>query len=314
MAKTSMLLPKKGRRWSAVRRHMPYYLLILPGLVWFIIFKYVPMYGVSIAFKNVTPFETVEDMMRSPFIGFKHFKTFINSYYFEILMRNTLEISLLRLVFGFPMPLIFALLLNEVRNNRYKKIVQTISYLPHFISWVVVSGLVTMIVTTDGGLINNLLVLMGREEIYFLGDPRYFRSVLIISGIWKELGWNTIIYLAAITGIDTQLYEAAVVDGCGRFRRAIHITLPGIANIVTILLIFSIGGLLDAGFEQIMLLYSEPVYDVADIIDTYVYRKGMIEMNYSFSTAVGLFKSVIAMALIIIANVTAKLFGREGLW
>ena len=314
MAEKSLLLPKKGRKWSAFKRHIPYYLLILPGLIWFIIFRYLPMYGVSFAFKDVAPFEPVQDMLKAPSVGFRHFKTFINSYYFKILMKNTLEISLLRLAFGFPLPLIFALMLNELRNVRYKKVVQTISYLPHFISWVVVAGLVTMMVTTDGGVINNILKAMGRKEIYFLGDVRYFRSVLIISGIWKELGWNTIIYLAAITGIDTQLYEAAIVDGCGRFRRAIHITLPGIANIIIILLIFSIGGLLNAGFEQIMLLYSPPVYDVADIIDTYVYRKGIIEMNYSFSTAVGLFKSAIAMVLIVLANVTAKLFGREGLW
>ncbi|MDF2725416.1 MAG: sugar transporter permease [Paenibacillus sp.] len=299
---------------TGMKKNKLYYLLILPGLLYFLVFQYIPMYGIVIAFKDIAPFEGVRGIFTSEWVGFKHFRTFADSYYFWDLLRNTLLISFYRLLFGFPAPILLALLINEVRSLAFKRIVQTVSYLPHFISMVVLAGLITTLLSVDGGIINAVLQKLGFEPIYFLGDKHYFRSMLVASGIWKEVGWGTIIYLAAISGIDPQLYEAAIVDGAGRFRQVIHITLPGILFIVVIMFIFAAGNLLNAGFEQIFLLYSPPVYEVADIIDTYVYRKGLLEMQYSFATAVGLFKSVIALALLLGTNFLAKKLNQEGIW
>lgn len=272
------------------------------------------MYGILIAFKDISPFQGLEGMMSADWVGLKHFNNFINSYYFWNIIGNTLIISVYKLLFGFPAPIILALLLNEVRLKFFKKTVQTISYMPHFISMVVLAGLVSVMLTTDGGFVNGLLQRLGFEPIMFLGDNRFFRSVLVISSIWKEVGWSSIIYIAAIAGVDPQLYEAAKVDGAGRFRQMWSITLPSISFIVVILFILNIGHILDAGFEQIFLLYSPPVYEVADIIDTYVYRKGLLDLQYSFAAAVGLFKAVIALILVAGANYVAKKLGHEGIW
>jgi len=297
-----------------IKKNKLYYLLLLPGVVYYLIFHYIPLYGIIVAFKDVTPFDGIEGIFNSEWVGLRHFKDFTNSYYFWNIMRNTVLISFYKLLFGFPAPIILALLLNEVRGKLFKKTVQTISYLPHFLSMVIVAGLVTILLTTDGGLVNILLGKLGLEPIFFLGDKQYFRSVLVVSSIWKEIGWGSIIYLAAIAGIDPQLYEAARADGAGRLRQIWHITLPGMTFIIVFMFIFSIGGLLNAGFEQIFLLYSPPVYEVADIIDTYVYRRGLMEMQYSFAAAVGLFKSVIALALILGTNYLAKKLKQEGIW
>ncbi|MNH89571.1 putative multiple-sugar transport system permease YteP [compost metagenome] len=297
-----------------IRKNKLYYALILPGLLYFLIFQYVPLYGIIIAFKDVAPFDGLKGIFTSEWVGLKHFRAFASSYYFWEILGNTLLISLYRLLFGFPAPIILALLMNEVRVASFKKIVQTISYLPHFISMVVMAGLITTVFALDGGIVNVLLQKLGIDPVYFLGDNNYFRSVLVVSGIWKEVGWGTIVYLAAIAGIDSQLYEAAVVDGAGKIKQIWHITIPGIMFIVVIMFIFAVGGLLNAGFEQIFLLYSPPVYKVADIIDTYVYRKGMVEMQYSFATAVALFKSVIAMFLLLGTNYLAKKLNQEGIW
>ncbi|WP_238178013.1 ABC transporter permease [Paenibacillus contaminans] len=297
-----------------IKKNKLYYLLLLPGVVYYLIFHYIPLYGIIVAFKDVTPFDGIEGIFNSEWVGLRHFKDFTNSYYFWNIMRNTVLISFYKLLFGFPAPIIMALLLNEVRGKLFKKTVQTISYLPHFLSMVIVAGLVTILLTTDGGLVNVLLGKLGLEPIFFLGDKQYFRSVLVVSSIWKEVGWGSILYLAAIAGIDPQLYEAARADGAGRFRQIWHITLPGMTFIIVFMFIFSIGGLLNAGFEQIFLLYSPPVYEVADIIDTYVYRRGLMEMQYSFATAVGLFKSVIALVLILGTNYLAKRLKQEGIW
>lgn len=299
---------------SLINQYKLYYLLIAPGILYYLIFHYIPLYGVVIAFKDVSPFDGIKGILSSEWVGLKHFRNFTDSYYFWDIMRNTLLISLYRLIFGFPAPILLAILLNEARNIVFQRVVQTVSYLPHFISMVIVAGLLTTFLTTDGGILNTLLQQMGLKQIFFLGDANYFRSVLVVSGIWKEVGWGTIIYLAAIAGIDSHLYEAAKLDGAGRMRQIWHITLPGISFIITLLLILSIGGLLDAGFEQIFLLYSPSVFKVADIIDTYVYRKGLVDLQYSYAAAVNLFKSVIAVILLLGANFLAKKYKQEGIW
>lgn len=299
---------------SVWKKYKLYYMLILPGILYYLIFHYIPMFGIIIAFKDVSPFEGIQGIINGEWVGLKHFTRFFNSIYFGNIIRNTLTISLYKLVFGFPAPIILALLLNEVKNKHFKKTVQTISYLPHFISMVVVAGLLTNVLSTQNGVVNEVVKIFGKEPIFFLGDSRYFRSVLVTSGIWQGVGWGSIIYLAAITGIDVELYEACIMDGGNRWKQTWHITLPGIRNIIVLMLILAIGGLLNAGFEQILLLYSPAVYDVSDIIDTYVYREGLINANYSFSTAIGLLKSVIAMILIMGSNYIAKKFELEGIW
>ncbi|WP_135554237.1 ABC transporter permease [Paenibacillus cymbidii] len=297
-----------------IKRHRLYYALVVPGLAYFIVFHYAPMYGIIIAFKDVSPFANLSGMLAADWVGFMHFRHFFQSYYFWNIIGNTLAISSYRLGFGFPAPIVLALLLNEAHHVLFRRTVQTLSYLPHFISMVVLAGLTTTLLNMDGGFVNTVLLKLGIEPVMFLADKSYFRSVLVVSGIWKEIGWGSIIYLAAIAGIDQQLYEAAKVDGAGRLRQTWHITLPGIRPIAIILLILQIGHVMDAGFEQIFLLYSPPVYEVADIIDTYVYRMGLVELKYSFGTAVGLFKSVIALILIVGANTAARKFGQEGIW
>ncbi|TDG00990.1 sugar ABC transporter permease [Paenibacillus piri] len=283
-------------------------------MLYFLIFDYIPMFGIIIAFKDISPFEGVQAIFTGEWVGFKHFVRFWNSYYFWNVMRNTLLISLYKLFFGFPASIVLALLLNELRHAVFKRIVQTISYLPHFISTVVVAGLVMMVLSTDRGLLNAIVVFLGGEPVHFLGDPAYFRGILVISHVWQSIGWGSILYLAAMSGIDPGLYEAAKMDGAGRYRQMWHITLPGITHVIVIMLIFSIGGLLNAGFEKVLLLYSPAVYEVADIIDTYVYREGLLSLNYSFATAVGLFKNVLAMFLILGANYIAKKMNQTGIW
>lgn len=305
---------KKPSLWGAVRKYRFYYYLILPGMLYFLIFDYIPMFGVVIAFKDISPFEGVQGVLTGKWVGFDHFIRFFNSYYFWNVMRNTFLISFYNLLFGFPASILLALLLNELKHVVFKRVVQTISYLPHFISTVVVAGLLMMMLSTDSGLINAIIVLFGGEPILFLGEPAYFRSILVLSHVWQSIGWGSILYLAAMSGIDPGLYEAARIDGASRFRQAWHITLPGITHIIAIMLILSIGGLLNAGFEKVLLLYSPAVYEVADIIDTYVYREGLTSLNYSFATAVGLFKNLLAMVLILGANYIAKKMNQTGIW
>ncbi len=302
------------RTLSLFRKHKLHYALVFPGILYFIIFHYIPIYGIIIAFKDIAPFEGLHGIFSSEWVGLKHFRDFINSYYFWDILGNTLLISFYRILFGFPAPIILALLINEVHNRSFKRIVQTISYMPHFLSMVLLAGLVTVMLSTDGGFVNGVLHSLGLEKISFLTESSHFRSVLVASGIWKEVGWGTIIYLAAIAGVDEQLFEAAKMDGASRLRQIWHITLPGISHIIVILFILSVGHILDAGFEQVYLLYSPPVYQVADIIDTYVYRKGLVEINYSFAAAVGLFKSVIGVILVLGTNYIAKKLDQEGIW
>lgn len=291
-----------------------YYVLIVPGILYYLIFHYLPMYGIILAFKDVKGLITTESIFTSSFSGLANFERFTSSYYFWNVLGNTLAISGLRLLIGFPAPILFALLLGELRSSRIKRVVQTVSYMPHFISMVVFAALVQIICTTDGGVLNRLMTLLGGEPVYFLGSPKYFRGIIVLSSVWKEVGWSAIIYLAAITGVDSQLIESAMIDGASRIRQIWHVILPTIRPTIVILFILAVGNVMNAGFEQILLLYSEPVWSVGDIIDTFVYRTGIQQANYSYSTAVGLFKSIINLILLLSTNVIAKKMGNEGIW
>lgn len=297
-----------------IRMNYFYYLLMLPGLLYFLIFHYIPMFGLVIAFKDITPFSGLEGILNQPFVGFKHFEVFFQSYFFTNIMANTLIISGMKMLFTFPAPILLALLINEVRVMWFKRTVQTISYMPHFLSMVIVAGLVMAMLSPEGGLINQLVKATGREPHSFLGDPKAFRWILVITSLWQGVGWSSILYLAAMAGIDPQLYEAAMIDGASKGQQIRHITLPGISHVIVILLIFAVGGLLNAGFEQILLLYSPSVYGVADIIDTFVYRSGLLSMQYSYATAVGFFKSVLAMIMLLGTNWVAHKMGHQGIW
>lgn len=304
----------RGNLLRSIRKHHFYYYLMLPGLIYFLIFKYLPMVGISISFLEINPFIGLQGIIQGKWIGFKNFEKFFSSYFFGNIVANTFIISGLKLLFTFPTTIALALLINELVNVLFKRVVQTISYLPHFISWVVVAGLAFKLFATSGGLVNHVIEWFGGESLGFLGDPRYFRSVLIATHVWKEIGWGTIIILAALAGVNPELYESAIIDGANKWQQVIRITLPSIAMVISILLIFNVGNLINAGFEQVLLLYNPLVYDVSDIIDTYVYREGLQQLNFSYAAAVGVFKSVAALAMVVIANFTAKRLEQEGLW
>jgi len=269
------------------------------------------MYGLIISFKD---FRILDGMMASPWVGFKHFKTVFGSDDFWVVFKNTLVISGLKLIFNFPAPIIFALLLNEVKNMQFKKTVQTISYMPHFLSWVVLAGIVVNFLSPSTGPINMILKVLGAKPIYFVADRKWFREVLVLSAIWKEVGWGTIIYLAALSNINLELYEAAVLDGANRFKQTIYVTLPSISPVIIIMFIFAVGAIVNDDFDQIFNLYNPAVYSVGDVLSTYIYRMGLENMQYSFSTAVGLFKNTISFTLIIITNYLSKRYSDYGLW
>lgn len=299
---------------SNVIRYKFLYLLILPTVILFIIYNYFPMYGIVIAFQDYKPHLGIEGMFsKATWVGLKHFRNFISSFYFKRLMINTIRISLLKILFGFPAPIILALFLNEVRCVKFKKVAQTISYLPHFLSWVILSGILTSLLSPTNGTINQIIKAMGGEPIDFLTNNRTFIWVLVFSSVWQGVGWNSIIYLANISGIDPQLYESALIDGATRFQQMIYITLPSLYNLMSILLIMNMGGILNAGFEQVLMLYSPLVYETGDIIDTFVYRAGIQELQYSYSSAVNLFKTVIGFSLLLITNFIAGKLGKETL-
>ncbi|MGN7381797.1 ABC transporter permease [Paenibacillus sp. SAFN-117] len=286
------------------------YLMLLPVVLYYAVFHYGPMYGVQIAFKDYSP---TLGFWGSPWVGFKYFQDFFNSFYFWRLIRNTILLSVYELIFAFPAPIILALLLNEVRNRLFKRAVQTITYIPHFISIVVIAGMMVDFLARDG-LINNLLAWFGMEAIPYLRQPEWFRTIYISSGIWQGVGWGTIIYLAAISNIDPSLYEAARVDGANRWRQTIHITIPGMLPTIIILLILQMGNLMTVGTEKILLLYNSATYETADVIGTFVYRKGLLESNYSYSAAIGLFNSVINFTLLVLANTISKRTTETKLW
>ena len=246
--------------------------------------------------------------------GFAYFQQLFASRDFLLAVKNTIVINIYHLVFGFPAPIILALMLNEVRSIKFKRITQTLVYLPHFVSWVVIGSIMKNFMSVQGGLFNEVLGIFGAEPIGFLAKPQLFRGILVISGIWKEVGWGTIIYLATMAGIDPQLYEAAIIDGANRWHQALRITLPSIASVVVILFILRVGRMMDAGFEEIFNLYNPVVYEVADIIDTYVYRVGLEQFDYSFSTAIGLFKNLVGLILLVFTNLVTKRISEYGIW
>lgn len=297
-----LMLHNYCKEWQLV-------LMFLPVIICLGIFSYAPMYGLIIAFKD---YRILDGIMGSKWVGFKHFEALLTAPSFREVFLNTIKISFLRILFGFPAPIILSLLLNEIKNTWYKKIVQTVSYLPHFLSWVVLSGILINFLSPTTGFVNQIITILGGEAIYFVADIKYFVPMLIATGIWKGVGWGTIIYLAAISNINPELYEAAIVDGANRFRRVIHITIPSIAPIISVMFILNSGNLINAGFDQIFNMYNEAVYRVADIIDTYVYRRGIEQAQYSFSTAVGLFKNIISFSLVVTTNIVAKKFNSEG--
>lgn len=289
-----------------------FYLMLLPGLIYFVIYKYMPMYGVIIAFKD---FNIMDGIVNSSWADpwYKHFKAFYDSPYFTELITNTVLISFYKLIFGIVPPIIFALLLHECRLMWYKRIVQTLSYMPHFLSWVIIYGILLAFLSESTGLLNRWLSDVGVGPINFLTSLDWFRTVLVGSDIWQNMGWGAIIYLAGMSGINPEYYEAARVDGASRLRMIWHITLPGIRNLIILLFILQLGRFMDAGFEQIYILYNVQVYPVADIIDTWVFRVGLQQMNFSLGAAVGLFKSIIGLVLVLGSNKLANRWG-GGIW
>lgn len=297
-----------------IKRDKFLYLLMVPGLLYFLLFRYLPLLGTLVAFKDVAPFDNAATIITSEWVGLKHFKSFISSHYFWNIMRNTFALAGLRMVFEFFCPVILALLINDVRNKYLQKFIQTISYMPYFISNIVLAGLVFQLLTMNNGVIPALVEGLGGNPIYYLGDARYFRTILISAIVWRNIGWGTIVYLAALSGIDPQLYEAAKIDGANRLKQTIYITLPSISFAIAIMFILRISVILNQGWEETLLLYNPGVYSVADIIDTYVWRMGLEQMRYSFATAVGFFKSILALVLVIISNLIVKKSGQQSMY
>ncbi len=301
--------PKKSF-WKEAAKYKHIYIILLPTILFYLVFCYAPMFGTIIAFQR---FSITKGILGSRFVGLQNFVDFLSNYKFWQLIKNTLSINILGLIFGFPAPIIFALLLNELKNEKFKKTVQTITYIPHFISVVVISSLILTFLSTDG-LINSIMGIFGKESIAFMTEPKYFYGIYVASTIWQELGWESIIYIAALSSIDVGLYEAAKIDGAGRFKQVLHVSIPGLMPTIIILLIMRIGQMLSLGYEKIMLLYNPSIYETADVISTYVYRRGLLNGEYSYSAAVGLFNSVINFILLITANSISKKASGTGLW
>lgn len=291
-------------------RNRALYALVIPVLAFYILFHYKPMYGAIIAFKDYTPSLGVAG---SPWVGFDNFKRFFNSIYFGRLIKNTIALSVYNLLFGFPAPIILALLLNEVRNKKFKSLTQTVTYLPHFISLIVVTGMLTDFSMTTG-LFNDIIALFGGERSPLLQNPNLYRSIYVASSIWQEVGWGSIIYLSALSGVDSQLYEAAQIDGAGKWKQLIHVTMPAIAPTIIIMFILKTGSLMNMGYEKTILLYNPATYETADIISSHIYRIGLLEQDWSYSTAIGLFNSVINFALLLFTNKMSKRYSETSLW
>ena len=292
------------------KRNRTIYLMLLPVLIFFVIFKYIPMGGIIMAFEKFSP---KMGIYGSEWVGLKHFKDFFASYYFFRLLKNTFLLSFYDFIFFFPAPIIFALLLNEVSNKLFKKFVQTASYLPYFVALVVICGLIVDFTSSDG-FITNIIVRMGGEKTNLLGQSKLFRTIFVSSNIWQNLGFHSIIYLAALSNVNQELYQAAYIDGAGRWKQTWHVSLPGISSTIIILLILRFGSLLTVGFEKIILLYNPSTYDTADVISSFIYRKGLLEANYSYSTAVGLFNSVINFGVLLAANTLSRKYSETSLF
>lgn len=306
-------VPKPTLRQTIKRdykRNKDFIFMAIPVLLWYLIFCYGPMFGIGIAFFN---YNISKGLFGSTFVGLKYFKEFLTGFYAFRTIRNTLWISLLHMIFGFPAPIILALLLNEIRCSAFKRTVQTVTYLPHFISTVVVCGMLVNFSAKDG-VINDVISALGGERVSFLLKPEYFRSFYTGLGVWQGAGWGAIIYLSALSGIDQELYEAATIDGANRFRQFWHVTLPGIIPTIVVMLILNMGKLMSEGSEKIILLYNENTYETADIISSFVYRRGIVESNYSYSTAVGLFQSVVNLILLTSTNYISRKISGNSLW
>ncbi|AGC69655.1 carbohydrate ABC transporter membrane protein 1, CUT1 family [Thermoclostridium stercorarium subsp. stercorarium DSM 8532] len=313
-ASGAMSKPKKQKSivWQRIKRNKEIYLLILPVIIYYILFHYKPMYGVVIAFQDFRPRKGISG---SEWVGLENFMTFFKSIYFGRLIRNTLRISLSTLIFGFPAPIILALMINELRSKYFARFVQTITYMPHFISLVVICAMIRDFVKSNGVITQLLVALFGYDGKDLLSKASAFVPIYVISNIWQGVGWGSIVYLAALTAIDPQLYEAAEVDGCStRWKKIIHITLPCLLPTIIIMFIMRMGQIMSVGYEKIILLYNEGIYETADVISTYVYRMGIVNRQYSFSAAVGLFNSVINFALVILANKISRAVSETSLW
>ena len=296
-------MKKKYSTWKQYKKCKYLFLMFIPVILYFVIFCYVPMYGVIISFQDYYPRLGITG---SEWVGFKHFEKLFTGRYFFPVLRNTLIISIGKLLFGFPAPIILCLLLNEVRSLKFKKVVQTISYLPHFISWVVLASIVQTILSPSSGVVNYIIQLLGGEPIFFMGSSDWFRKVIVGSSIWRDTGWQTVVFMAAILSIDPQLYEAADLDGAGRFQKMIYVTLPCIAPTIIIMFIMATGNVIQDDFDQIYNMLNAKVMDVGDVIGTYTYRMGIEKMNFSYATAVGLFKNVVSLILVTFTNAFSR--------
>lgn len=309
-AYVAVKLPLKERIVKDFKRNWTLYLMILPIVIYYLVFKFGPMFGLSIAFMDYKP---ARGFLGSKFVGLKHFKNFFTDYYFLRLLKNTIRISLFDLL-TFPAPIILALLINEVRSKRYSRVVQTVTYIPHFISTVVMCGIILKLTSSTGGITMILSGLFGIKKEAMLNNVNNFLPIYIISEIWQTVGWNSIIYLSALAGIDQELYDAAKVDGAGRLKQVIYITIPCLIPTITVLLILKMGKIFNVGYEKIMLLYNPMIYEKADVINTFVYRKGLIDAQYSYSAAVGLFNCVVSYVLVTVTNKLSKKVSGNGLW
>lgn len=295
------------------KKYWKAYLIVLPVILYYILFCYKPMYGILMAFKDYKPMKGIWGSNWAEFYGMKHFINFFDSYYFLRILKNTITISFSTLIFGFPAPIILALLLNELKNEKFKRLVQTVSYLPHFISTVVICGMIKMFVASDG-VITQILGIIGVEQQPLLSKAENFLPIYVISNIWEGCGWGAIIYLSALSGIDQELYDAAKIDGAGRWRQTLHVTIPGIAGTIIIMFLMRMGTVMSVGHEKIMLLYNPGIYETADVISTYVYRSGLQNAQYSYSTAIGLFNSLINFIVVIVFNKISKKVTEVSLW
>lgn len=309
--KTRGTAGRKAGVWENLVKYKEYYIMLIPGFLFFLVFCYGPMYGLVIAFQDYYPLKGIGG---SSFVGLKHFKALFHNPFFLSVLKNTLIISVYKLLVCFPAPILLCLALNEIKHVRFKKVAQSISYLPHFVSWVVVSGIVIEFLSPTRGPVNILLQNLGIEPVFFMADAKYFRGVLVLSDMWKSIGWGSIVYLAAVTAVDPSLYEAASMDGAGRISRIIHITLPALAPIITVMLIMQSGKILNDSFEQVYNFLTPSTYGVGDVISTFVYRMGVQNMQYSFTTAVDLFKNVISFLLVILTNYVARKTNDYALW
>lgn len=296
---------------NAICKHWDLYLMMSIPLLWYIIFTYVPMYGIQIAFRDYMP---SQGFWGSKWVGLKHFSRFFNSFYFTRVLKNTLTINFYSLLVGFPIPIIFALLLNELRNGKYKKLVQNVTYLPHFLSAVVIVSIIQLLLSPDNGIVNHFLNAIGKPSQDFMINPGYFQHIFVWSGIWENMGWDAIMYIAALAGVDLALYEAATIDGASRFQKIRFVSIPSIMPTIIIMLLLRCGSIMNIGYEKILLMQNSLNMETSDVISTYVYRSGILGAEYSFASAVGLFNSICNFALLITANWAAKRFGQSGLW